>query len=57
METEGFDSSYQAALDRADRLRGQSGFLRAAIVGLTYRSGNALVLHDMARLQKKEDEE
>ena len=53
METEGFGSSYDAAQDRARGLRGQSGFLRAAVVRLVYSTGNALVLHDMSRLQKE----
>ena len=51
METEGPYTSYEAAQERVQRMLTDRTFLRVCIVRLVYESGNALILHDMKRMQ------
>lgn len=49
MEAEGEHSGRDAAFERASRV---PGALRTCVARLTYEGGNALLLHDIKRLQK-----
>lgn len=52
MEMEGEQTSLQSARDRASDLSKSSNVLRTCVVRLEYESGNALLLHDLKRIQK-----
>jgi hypothetical protein len=56
METEGLWSSLHEARKRAGEMNERSGVLRTCVVRLAYDSGNALLLHDMARMHRPEKE-
>ena len=52
METEGPLTSYEAARARADYMGANPKMLRVCIARLVYETGNALILHDLKRMQK-----
>lgn len=52
METEGAWTSRDEAMKRAEKLMGTRTYLRVCIARLVYESGNALVLHDLKRMQR-----
>lgn len=52
METEGPDSTYEAASERAKRALSH-GAIRACVVRLVFEDGNASVFREMERMQTK----
>lgn len=52
MEAEGAGTSYEKAREQMDKILGRQNALRACVVRLEYRFGNALLLHDMKRMQE-----
>ena len=52
MEVEGPRSSHNLAHDHMNALLSRPNVLRAAVVRLSYVSGNELLIHDMKRMQE-----
>lgn len=52
METEGDLTGRNSVREQMDKIAAQPGCLRVCVVRLEYHAGNALLLHDMKRMQK-----